>query len=496
LFQSSHYSIASLLTLIGGLVTFPVLTRLFSVADYGLMSLMSATLAISVAIGKTGVQHSIVRYFSEISAGKGRFTLPQLYSTAVLGMAASALVVMMALLIGGRVAPDAWMEDQRLRGLLAIVSILVVIEVLDSSITNFLRADQRSMLLMKYQIAKKYLSLGCLLFAVLVIAPTLTMFYWASVFAETCAFALLVWLLFAARRDVWPRPQQFSLSLYRQLLAFGIPMVVGYEISGLILNVGDRYIVRAMIGEKELGLYSAAYNLCQYVQSVFTSSVNQAIMPLYMRMWDEEGREKTSAFVSRALRDFILLSAPVIAGVASVGPELLPSLASEKYAGAGHVLPWVISGMIVDGVASFVGAGLFVHRKTRTIMAAVSVSAIANIGMNLVLVPRFGIGGAAAATLASYSITCLVFGWAGKSLLPVRLPWGTILRASLAALVMFAVLHYLYPGRRFLAVGVRVLVGAPLYVCTVSLIDRDARALARLVGRRLWLRLGGSSAAR
>ena len=59
--QASHYSVASLFCVIAGLVTFPLLTRVFPVADYGIMNLVAATLTVSVALGKVGVQHSILR---------------------------------------------------------------------------------------------------------------------------------------------------------------------------------------------------------------------------------------------------------------------------------------------------------------------------------------------------------------------------------------------------------------------------------------------------
>ena len=86
LVQASHYSIANLLTMITGFITFPLLTRIFSIPEYGTMSLITTTFTVTVALGKVGVQHSIIRYQSEIRAGKGRYTLSQFYSTTLLGM--------------------------------------------------------------------------------------------------------------------------------------------------------------------------------------------------------------------------------------------------------------------------------------------------------------------------------------------------------------------------------------------------------------------------
>jgi O-antigen/teichoic acid export membrane protein len=262
-------------------------------------------------------------------------------------------------------------------------------------------------------------------------------------------------------------------------LALGLPMTFGFELASVILSVGDRYVIKAVIGEAPLGLYAAAYNLCSYVQAVFVASIGDAITPIYMRMWDEEGAYKTSEFVSRSLRDFILMVAPIVAGVASVGPELLPSLASDRYASAGLVIPWVIAGMVVDGAAIIMGAGLFIQKRTKTIMILVAGSALINVASNLVLVPRLGILGAAVSTLVSYAAIFVMFAVAGRRHLFVRMPWGTLARAGFAAVAVFVVLHYLVPGRRFVTVGVRAAVGAVMYPVLIAAIDADARALLK-----------------
>lgn len=481
--HASHYSLSSLLSVVAGLVTFPLLTRTLSVHDYGVLSLVSATLGIAIAVGKLGLQHALVRYHSEIAAGKSPHTLAELHSTTLVGMLADAAAVALALLIGAQLAPAAWLVSLGPRALLSIVALLLVVGVVDSGLSNLLIADQRSEALLRYQFIKKYLGLGGTLVALLLIAPTLASLLWARLVTEALALLSPLRALYGRRRELRPHRAAFSGALYRKLLAFGLPMAIGYELAGVVLNVGDRYVIDGTIGAEALGRYSAAYGLCQYVQSVFISSIGLAIMPIYMRMWDEEGAARTAAFIGRSLRNYILLAAPVIAGLASVGPELLPSLASEKYAGQGNVIPWVSAGMVVDGVGSFVGAGLFVRRKAATLSVLVFSSAVANIAMNLVLVPRLGTLGAALSTLAAYSLLCLSFWWYGRPLLAVEFPWATTLRALLAAVVMFAALGYLLPGQRLLTVAVRAAVGAPIYVGLIAALDEDARALLRTIGR-------------
>ena len=485
LVATSHYSIASLLIMIGGLVSFPILTRTFSVEEYGIMNLIAATLTVSVALGKVGVQHSLLRYATEVGAGKSPYSVAQLTSTTLYGMIASASVVSVVVAVAVQFVPESWLGDPRARGLFIIASVLIAVQVTESALINFLRAEQHTSALMKYQVIKRYLLLGMILLAVLVISRTLTAFYVASVIAETATVMALAAVFFRITGRARPALNQFSRPLYRELVRYGIPMLIGYELSGSILIVGDRYVIQGLVGETPLGLYSAAYNLCQYVQGVFIASVGQAIMPMYMQMWDRKGPSETEAFIARSLRSYVLFGAPVIAGIAAVGPELLPSLASEKYAGAASVLPWVIAGMVMDGSSSMVGAGLFIHRKTRIIMAIVLASAVLNLGLNYVLIPRIGIVGSAIATLISYTGNSLALAIAGRRLLRIELPTGTLLRASGAAMVMYLAVIRLLPGERLMTVGVRAFVGALVYGVLITVLDRDARALVRKLVSRL-----------
>jgi O-antigen/teichoic acid export membrane protein len=204
-----------------------------------------------------------------------------------------------------------------------------------------------------------------------------------------------------------------------------------------------------------------------------------------MQMWDQKGREATSAFIDRSLRTYAIFGVPIVAGLAAVGPELMPSLASEKYATATIILPWVIGGMVVDGANSMTGAGLFIHRKTRTIMTIVLSCAVLNIVLNVILVPRIGILGSAIATLVCYTATTLGMATAGRTLLPITLPWLTMLRAGAASLAMYFAIAHLLVGRRFVSVGVRTLLGAIVYGGIMVIISPDARDLARGLVKRL-----------
>jgi O-antigen/teichoic acid export membrane protein len=126
-----------------------------------------------------------------------------------------------------------------------------------------------------------------------------------------------------------------------------------------------------------------------------------------------------------------------------------------------------------------VGAGLFIHRKTRWIMAIVTSCAALNIVLNIILIPYLGIIGSAIATLLAYVALTLAFAIVGHHLLPVTLPYMTLARALAVSLGMYYVCKSVHGGERWVTIGMRLAIGVPLYVGVMGLIDADARALLR-----------------
>ena len=243
--QSSHYSIASVFTLVGGLASFPVLTRIFSVPDYGIMSIISATVTVGVALGKTGLQHAVVRSFAEVVTGKSRFTPQQLYSTGILGMAATGLLVMLAMLVGSQVVPTRWILREEVRLLLIFVSGLVLIQVLDSSMVE--RAARRPA---HGHVDEVHGAQEVPRPGVHVRRPVAHLEVAADASTRPASSprgsrsVCLAWVVVRAYPDRRPTRSQFSWPLYRELLAYGLPMTFGYELAGVILIVGDRYVIK------------------------------------------------------------------------------------------------------------------------------------------------------------------------------------------------------------------------------------------------------------
>ena len=477
----TNYSLGTLLVIVAGLVSFPIFTRAFTLEQYGAMSLVSTTLLLATVVGKLGMQHSIVRLHAEMRAGKHAETENQFFSTVVIGMAATGAVVSLLWLVVSQLIPQSWWSHDNIRQLFALTSVLIVVRVFDSALVNLLRAEQLSGWYSIYSVARRYGVLLTTLIAVFLISPDLDGFFGGTVVAEIIATMALAYLFLRKRSVVLG---EVSPRLLKAMAVFGLPMIA-YEFAGVVLNLGDRYVIQSVMGAGPLGTYSAAYNMCEYVQTILVTAISQAVSPMYMRLWEEKGQEATRDFVERVLVYYALMAVAVVVCMCLAGGELLVLLASTKYASGAVIIPAVISGMMVIGALPIVGAGLFLAKKTQSLAILVICSAVLNLGLNIVIVPVHGLLGASIAMLISVTSLTIGASWLGSRTLPIRIPFASIGKFSICGLAAYGVAHWGIASVSTLGIIGKVALGACVYAAALLLVDSHCRDLARMAWARL-----------
>lgn len=472
--QSSHYTVGSLLVTLGSVVSFPILTRAFSLADYGALNLLSSLLLLWTGLGKLGVQQSIARFHAETMTGRRPISESKYVRTVLIGMGVTGLAASAGWLLMSLVIPRSWWQDERVAALLMPLSGLVFLRVLDSALTNLLRAQQRSILLNVYLVLRRYIGLALIVLLIFTVLPGFEGFYVATYVVEAaCVLALGVYL---CRRHP-ASDGNFSRETFRDMVVFGSPMIA-LEVAGLILNLGDRYVLQSVLGNEAVGLYSAAYNFSDYVRVVLFTSFAQALTPLYARLYEERGEAATAQFVQRSLRLYLMISLAVVAGMTAVGGSVLTILASEKYSSAAAVIPLIVAAMCIDGGSPFFSAGLYLRKQNHVMVKFVIIAAVANIAANVLLVPRFGIMGSAAATLGCYVFLTAASWRAGTRLLPLRFPLADLAKFAALAAIMYVAVMQVSLASRWLDLGVKVAVGVAVYSALLLAFDRPARRMA------------------
>jgi O-antigen/teichoic acid export membrane protein len=213
------------------------------------------------------------------------------------------------------------------------------------------------------------------------------------------ALTLLAIAWAAGRADIVGfRP---SAALLGEELRFGGKAVVGTVAERLQFRA-DTFIVNAIAGIRATGIYSVTTGIAETLWYV----PNALGVVMFSRAVDptaDAGR--TAAVLTRTtLALSVLLAVPT----AILGPRLVRLVYGPQFADAGVALRLIIPGIIAYSVVAILSRYLTGRGRPGTGTLILLLGLVANVVANLLLVPRYGIVGAATASSISYSLTALV----------------------------------------------------------------------------------------
>lgn len=230
--------------------------------------------------------------------------------------------------------------------------------------------------------------------------------------AGLVAGSLIALLLFGRRHQPPIHNETGTLAQRRQLrnaiTRYGLPFVP-IAIFSWAHNLGDRYLVGAFLGADHVGQYVAAYGIASQPFILLGSAGTSLLRPILF----EASAEKDHAKTKRVFRRWLL--AVGLAGVLGVSLIAVAGhwiadlfLAAPYRATAVSVMLWIGAGYALMIVGQTLEHGLMVRNMTGRLVVPTAASALVNIALNLVLIPRWGLVGAAVATTAAFALQVLL----------------------------------------------------------------------------------------
>lgn len=470
--HSSHYMGGRVAVMLLGFVSFPLFTRVFSVADYGTINLITNTVLLLTVVSKFGFQHAVQRYYPESAGSSDPDMLRRYYSTLFYGTALFAAVL--SLLFAGSV----FFGTGRFLGITAtgtllLACALIMIRSLRSMQMNLMQMENKTRLFNGMDILQKAAGIALICLLLFFWKKTVFAFFLGLVAVE--GVILLQYLPVLGRRGLLS-PAMFDSAFLRGALRFSFPLMVA-EISWVVLDSGDRFFIQHYLGAQPLGFYAAAYGIAIYLQDVLMAPLQLALFPICMKVWNSEGKKATQEFLGRSLDQFLLAAVAVVCVAIATSHDVIVLLASKKFQQAHTLLPFLVVGLVLSAVTIYFRPGLLIHKRASKIASATFYACILNIALNVALLPRIGLVGAAIATMVSYAGIVVFLAFQSLRVLPFKLELAASFRycaVGAAASWLAAQLPIETPWIAALAKGTLILV---LYAGILCVIDARVRAL-------------------
>lgn len=419
---------------IASFVLVPVYTRHLSPSSYGLLGLMLVLYGLMSQVYDFGVTNSVARFYFDRGDDPEQ-ALRRVRSTAVISSAVFGAALTAALWLFAGTWSQLLTQSASHANLVRIVAITLYLEALAIVPLTLIRMQERSRLFVLISLARFVVTLGLSVLFVVSLNWGVRGALLANAASAAC---VLVVLLPDYRHLLHSSP---SASLLKQMLAFGLPFFP-VIFSGWFIEASDRYLLGLLRSHTEVGWYVLGYKVAQVMQ-IALAAFSMGWAPLRYKIYE---REDAKEVYRRLTTFYVLASATLTVGLAIFGREIVDVISPRSYAPAATIVPLIAFAYALNGLYLLMVTGMGVAKKTLPMAWVVTAAAAVNVGINILVIPVWGMMAAAVTTVLANVIMVAGSWYFSERVYSIPYDWRRIVRTTLIGAAVVVVAVYLTPG--------------------------------------------------
>ena len=323
-----------------------------------------------------------------------------------------------------------------------IASLILFVDTISTIPLFRLRGDKKPVYFSVVKISNSLINVGANVYLVGIIGLGPSGALWANLVSSGAQFLMLAPVTFNMLKF------QISLSKLKELWKFGLPNVPAMLLLWVI-EFSGRKIIEITRGLTEAGLYAAGYKMGMFM-AIVTNAYRFAWQPFFLAEAKNEGAEITFA---RIFTYFIIIAGSLFLIFVMFAGDIIMSrlpfagvyILEPKYWAGMAVFPIILLAHFFDGLYANFSVGVYIKKKTNLIPLIMGITAGFNLLGNILIIPAYGIMGAAWVALASYMLMAFVQYKLIYKHYPVPYEWGRVLRVFAAGGII-AGIYFIHPG--------------------------------------------------
>jgi O-antigen/teichoic acid export membrane protein len=411
LFESAAvYGAANLLSGAIPFLLLPVLTRVLSPADFGMVAMFSVLQMMLLPLVGLSTKQAVAAHVFSGGGDIARF----LTTCLVLTVVSSASLALLMLPVRDLLTAVTHLST----GWLPVVVGAAAAQFVVLLILALWQARRNAVRIGIFQVLEAATNVGLSLLLVLSVG----LGWEGRVLGQVGAFVLFaalgVWALWSVSDLGWPPRADHA----REALAFGLPLVP-HGLAAAVTVVADRFLLTGMLGVEQTGLYTAALQISM-VLALGVQAFNRAYQPWLFGGLQQDSTDFRRRVVQGSYIYFLLLAAvATIVGLAA--PWVVRVLLGKDFQSAAAFIPFLAFGAAFGGMYHVVANYLILSRRTAWLSVASVISGTVSIAGSIVLIRHNGaLGAAQALMLAQLTLFLLTWCLAGRA---YAMPWRSAL---------------------------------------------------------------------
>lgn len=391
-----HFTIiggGTVINMLLGLLTEPIITRLVDPVDNGRYAIFNIYSSIAVMVLCIGLDQALVRYYYEKQEEEYKRDLLSKCVIVPIVCCLGISAVVMALSLSGLVK---FKFDPLIMGILCVFTLFQLIYRFSLLLV---RLEYKSKLYSLLNIIHKLIYLGA-------VFPLIFLFRHdhvrALVISTTFASFVCLFTSIAANKRLWAFKRDDCGSCqtsHKELMRYGYPYILSMGLATLFAAI-DKFSLDIFRTDREVGVYSSAMTLVN-VFAIIQTTFNTLWQPMSVEHYSKDKHDRTFYQLGNQIITVVMF----FIGLSLIlFKDIFVYILGAKYREAAMILPFLCFNPIMYTISETTVSGL-VFKKKSMMQIVVSAGACAtNIIGNIILVPRLGCKGAAISTGFSYIV--------------------------------------------------------------------------------------------
>lgn len=468
--DSIVYGLSGIATRFLNFLLVPLYTRVFPPEDYGIISLITASMTVVSIFTVLALDTAAGRWFWDTEdvfdrkSTMASWAWCQLTVASLFAVAIYALADRLGPVITGHPGVGVYFR---------LAAAALPLGVLGWVTTNWLRFQRRPWVAVGYALGTSLASILTTIILVVFLRRGLVGIYLAQVVAGVVSTAGAVVLM----RD-WVSPSHFSWPRLLAMLRFALPLIPS-ALAFWVVSFADRYFVQFYTSTSEVGLYQVGSSIAAAV-AVVTAAFQQAWGPFAMSIHKQEDAKPVYANVLLA---YLWTTCLLGSALSILAPEAIRVIATDRYLGAETVVGLLAFSYIMNGLVYIAAIGPTIAKSSAPIGMAAILAAGLNIVFNFLLTPRFGKTGSALAAFLSQSAMPIYLFYRAQRIYPIPYRFKTAIMILALSFLVIGVAAFCSSNHLWFSLVVRFTL-VSLFVPALFLLrlvtPAQARALVHL----------------
>ncbi len=385
----------------------PIYTRFIAPEEYGLLELLNAFTSVLYAILLVGLPSAVAKCFHrDCDSDDERASV--LWTAIFLDLPV-LLLGGLALFFGAEQLGQ-WLlgTSGQAEAIQLVVTTGIASSIIAIALAGF-RAQERALVFGVLSLLQFLVGMGLNVLFVVHYGMGMRGVLWGNLISNLVALPLT---LLAAKQG---NQVVLNSRLVTPLLHFGV-LQIPVMLAQWITNLSDRYVLRLYRDLSEIAVYGVGYKIGMVLQLTLVWPFQLAWPTVAFSISRRPGHQHSLA---RALTYLTAALVFGILGLSLVSRSALPLLVGPNYQDAYQVVPLIALAYALNGIQYCAAPGVHIGGRSQHLSLLATAGAGLNLGLNFLLIPRFGMFGAAASTVVSFLLVAVATLWLSQRAHPV-----------------------------------------------------------------------------